>query len=160
MKSIQITNERTYKGIKDGDWTETCTGERVLQREEAFIHKSHNPIKAFQAGIVTCAYDTNDSENFFFAPKYSEIKSQILVDLTQKATGHTTDEYVYAITLPKGTRVVEYGNNEIRFVLTLDAKINFLGRMGEVKMPDAKNFPYETRVYGGVRLCVWTKKEF
>jgi hypothetical protein len=160
MKEIQITTAATYKGQKDGEWTEICTGERILEREETFIHKSSSSIKAFQAGVITCAFDSKDSENFFFAPNYKEIKSQIVADFTRKGTGHTIDEYVYAITLPKGTRVVEYGGNEIRFIMTSAAVIHFLGRMGEVKMPDAKNYPYETRVWGGVRRSVWTKKEF
>jgi hypothetical protein len=47
-KKINITENAKYAG-QDMDWTETFTGEKVLQKDTLFYHGSNNKIKAFRS---------------------------------------------------------------------------------------------------------------
>ncbi len=156
-QQIEVTTDRTYTGKKES-WTEKFQDSFILESETTFAHKSSRKIKAFQAGVITCVYSYAESDAVFNAPEKRAVSAKIISDLTESARPDNSDDCVYSITLPKGTKVLQYGVNELRFIMPIDAKIYFLGKQGVVRVSDAEKFPYETRVYGGKNINVWTKQ--
>lgn len=149
---ILTTDSDVYSGKKDGSWTEPKTGKYRLDEPMTFIHKSHNRIDEFQTGVTTCVYDEYMSEKFESSPLKSDVHADILVDYT--SINGNLPEYVYAMELPEGTRIDEYGN-EYRFEMNHNVKISLIGRMGNIRVKDDS---YESRVYGGHTISVFTKK--
>ena len=154
---IKVTSEKTYKGQKE-TWTELCTGEMILSEDTLCVHKTHKKIKSFQAGVITCCYDKNDSEGQLGSMSYRQAKNLNLIwDRTHIVRKDIDPEYVYTFLLPKGTRVRVYGN-EYRFQMNSEVKCNLVGIMGTVRVSCMNLFPYETSVYGGKTINVFTKK--
>ena len=151
---INTTDENTYKGQKDGKWTEPKTGKWFLEEAETFVHKSHCKITSFQVGVTTCVYDEQCSEMQASAPLKSDVVNgyEVITDFT--TINNNTPEYVYLMTLPAGTIVAEHGN-EYRFEMTNDVEILLIGEMGQMRIKDDS---YETRCYGGHTINVFTKK--
>lgn len=151
---IKTTDKKIYQGKKDGYWTEQKTGKYYLEEPETFVHKSHEKVKSFQVGVTTCVYDEFYSEKKINAPLKSDIleKYEVIVDYTE--INNNGPEYLYLMTLPAGTIVEEYGN-EYRFVMSHDVKIYLIGEVGRIRIKDDS---YETRVYGGNTIEVFTKK--
>lgn len=151
---INTTDNNTYKGAKDGQWTEPKTGKYFLEEAETFVHKSHVKISSFQVGVTTCVYDEVCSEMQINAPLKSDVVSayEVIVDYT--TINNNVPEYVYLMTLPAGTVVTEHGN-EYRFEMSHEVEILLIGEMGTMRIKDES---YETRVYGGHTINVFTKK--
>jgi hypothetical protein len=152
---IPTTNSPTYSGAKDGKWTEPFTGDFILEKTSDFVHKSHTEISAFEVGVTTCVYEEYWSEQMMRAPLRSEVleKYEVVIDYTN--INNNPPEYVYLLTLPKGTYIREYGGNEYRFVMTHDVRIRLIGEMGSMRIKDDS---YESKVFGDHTINVFTKK--
>jgi len=151
---INTTDKSTYKGKKDGSWTELKTGLYFLEEAEAFVHKSYRKINSFQVGVTTCVNDEYSSEMLLNAPLKGDVEKnyEVLTDYT--TINNNLPEYVYMMTLPAGTVVTEYGN-EYRFQMSHEVEIALIGEMGTMKVKDDS---YETSVYGSHTINVFTKK--
>ena len=124
---------------------------RQLERDLSFLKKK---VESFQVGVTTCVYDEYCSETQVNSPLKSDVVStyEVIVDYT--TINNNTPEYVYLMTLPAGTVITEYGN-EYRFEMSHEVEINLIGEMGTMRIKDES---YETRVYGGHTINVFTKK--
>lgn len=152
---IPVTTSAKYTGKKDGAWTEEKTAERVLDSDTILIHKSHRLISEFAAEVRTCVYDEIDSEKQLSSISYEDAKNfEVIADYTHIVRKDIPCEYVYTMRLPKGTRLEEFGN-EYRFEMNGDVEITLVGEMGSMRIKDDS---YETRVYGGHTINVFTKK--
>ncbi len=152
--AISTTESKVYCGKKDGSWTEPQTGKYRLSEPTTFVHKSHYKILEFEIGVTTCVYDEDCSEMQMNAPLKSDVVNtyEVLIDYT--SINNNRPEYVYLMTLPAGTIIVEHGN-EYRFTMSHDVEIRLIGEMGTMRIKDES---YETRVYGGHTINVFTKK--
>ena len=152
---IKVTNTANYTGKKDGRWLEEKTNEKFLQEDMILVHKSHKKINEFCVGIETCVYDEYDSEKQLSSITYEEAnKFTVIQDQTHLVRKDISCEYIYTMKLPKGTFVEEFGN-EYRFVMTEEIEVRLFGEMGTMRVKDDS---YETRVYGGHTINVFTKK--
>ncbi len=151
---INTSDKNTYKGQKDGQWTEPKTGKYFLEEAEAFVHKSHRKITSFQVGVTTCVYDEEWSFMQINAPLKSDVVNRFEVITDYTCINNNTPEYMYLMTLPAGTVVTEHGN-EYRFEMSHKVKILLIGEMGSLRIKDES---YETSVYGGHTINVFTKK--
>jgi hypothetical protein len=154
---IQVTNKETYKGQKER-WTEEKTNSFYLKNDIMCVHKTHKKIIAFQSGVTTCVYDEFDSKGQLESMDYELAKTKkVIYDYTHINRPDNDAEWVYVMRLPKGTYVEEY-DNEYRFKMNSNIKIELIGTMGTMKIADEILFPYETRCYGGKLINVWTEK--
>lgn len=151
---INTTDKNTYAGKKDGFWSEPKTGRYLLEESQTFVHKSHRKITSFQVGVTTCVYDEDCSEMQITAPFKGDVINDFEVIVDYTTINNNTPEYVYLMTLPAGTIVTEHGN-EYRFEMSHDVEIHLIGEMGTIRIKDDS---YETRVYGGHTINVFTKK--
>jgi len=152
---ILTTNKGIYKGKKDQAWTESLTNSFILKENSLFVHKSYEKINAFEIGVETCVYNEMYSQEILNSFSYNDIrKENIIKDLTHKVRPDNPEEYVYIMYVPKGIQISEYGN-EYRFIMNDSVKIELIGTMGTVRVRDDS---YETKVYGGHTINVFTEK--
>ena len=118
-------SRNSYKGQKDGVWTEPVTGRFKLKKRTSFFHLSGDKLTSFDEGIETCVY----SEDSTLAWKQtilsrSDIKSK---KITQKAN-RNYDDHCYLITAPKNTEITVVGDGmENRLTINRLMKIIYLG---------------------------------
>jgi hypothetical protein len=117
-QKIQVKKSAKYSG-KDMAWSETFTGNVRLQEPTRFLHTSSSPIKSF-APVETCFSMPDILDNCLSLSNDT--------DRTKYGTGAEMGrKYCYVITLPAGTEVATFSNDEIRIELTEGMELTYIG---------------------------------
>lgn len=154
-QKIEISNKSSYTGQKDGKWTETIEGSFVTESELKFVHKSYNRIKSFEIGVETCVFDDYKSETILASMTRNFVRKNF--EVKKDASLKSSNEYVYLITVPKGTRITEVAGSEYRFIMNGRMKAEKIGTMNTM---DIVNDSYNAKRYGSDRVNVWVTKLF
>lgn len=115
---IQVKESAAYNG-QDMAWTETYTGQVVLDKATKFMHSSDRPIKSFRAK-ETC-FSTEDILDNCLSLSNKEAREQF-------GTGKVmSKKYCYVLELPAGTVVDTFSNDEIRVELEEGMELTYIG---------------------------------
>lgn len=119
-QNIPITEGRH---IQFENWTETKTGEYVTTEETKMLHISYcGKVKEFHFGWL-CMYPDAFGQEILNGSNGSNATK---VPTSKETMGGIDTDYIYEVTIPKGTKISKY-NNERRVMLNANFSISLIG---------------------------------
>jgi len=128
---------------RDMNWNEVYQGSTYSKKDDVFYHKSSRLIKKFQTGIHIC---THPEEPYCTAAEVYDQGKMSRATLQNECT-----YYVYRITVPKGTELEIFDENERRIEVTHDMNIELHAVVDTYRIAD-EDYDYRT---GNRTINVW-----